>query len=393
MKIVKIDSSIEGKIKAGYSTILGRDIDKLDERFTPGQWLLLKGGSCYLASANPFGKNGPVLRVSSKIDDEALFELDMYIRHSIKKAYAKRAVFTYVDEGCRLFFGEEDGLNGLVIDVYTQVVVVSVSSFGIWNKLELIKGHLTELFPEKKIYTLSTRGVNAIEEIPEGDSFDFTTLKVKDSDLLYELETAVLQKGGYYYDHRNNRQKMEAFLSKLKQHPRHGMDLFSYVGSWGMHLLRSGCEKVEFVDQANLDATVSRNLCINNFEERGSFVRGDVYKVLDDKIKKNQKYDIIVADPPAFTKSEKLKANALRGYEKLHMKCLSLLNEGGIYVAASCTSHVSLHEFDETVQVSAKKLRKRLTLADIGIQGEDHVMSGLQSKSNYIKYLLYQVWE
>lgn len=393
MKVVKIDSSLEGKLNAGVRSFLGKDYERLNERFTPGEWFVLVGAKSYLCCANPFGKNGPIARVSGplKIDDH--FQVEDYLERSIFAAFKKREVFKYADQGCRLFFGEEDGVSGLVIDVYQEIIIISISSFGVWSLSHVIKNTLDGLYPLKKKYTSITKGVNAIEEIPDGDELDFDCLKVIDNGLSYELDTQVLQKGGYYYDHKNNRQKMESFLQKLKSHPRKGLDLFSYVGSWGLHLLRSGCQEVEFVDQANMNSVIERNLSLNGFEGRGVFTRGDVYKVLDEKNKKDEEYDIIVSDPPAFTKSEKAKENALRGYEKLHLKCLSLLKDGGVYVAASCTSHVSLNEFDETVQSSAKKLGKRLVLADVGIQGEDHMMSGLKSRSNYIKYLLYLVWE
>lgn len=393
MKVVKIDSSLEGKLTSGIRSLFGKDYERLNERFTPGEWFVLSGTKSYLGCANPFGKNGPILRVSGTINFDHHFRIEDHIEKSISRAYQKRAIFQYADQGCRLFFGEEDGLSGLVIDVYLETIIISISSFGIWSQSQHIKKILDQLYPDKKKYTSTTKGVNAIEEIPEGDEFDFDCLKVVDNGLLYELETQILQKGGYYYDHKNNRQKMEAFLKKLKVHPQKGLDLFSYVGSWGMHLIRSGCQEVEFVDQANMNSVIERNLLVNGFGGRGIFTRGDVYKVLDEKIKEEEEYDIIVSDPPAFTKSEKAKENALRGYEKLHLKCLSILKDGGVYVAASCTSHVSLNEFDDTVQSSAKKIGKRLVLADVGVQGEDHMMSGLKSRSNYIKYLLYLVWE
>lgn len=393
MKVVKIDPSIEGKLNSGVRSLFARDYEKLNERFTPGEWFVLTGAKSYLCCANPFGKNGPIVRVSHIIEFDDQFQLEKYIEGSIKSAYQKRALFDYLEQGCRLFFGEEDGLSGLVIDVYLDTILISISSFGIWSQSPLIKNILESLYPDKKIYAVTTRGVNAIEEIPEGDQLDFDCLRVVDNGLSYELETKVLQKGGYYYDHKNNRQKMETFLKKLKSPPRKGLDLFSYVGSWGLHLVRSGCEEVEFVDQANMHTVIEKNLELNGFKNKGFFTRGDVYKVLDDKISAEEKYDIIVSDPPAFTKSEKAKDNALRGYEKLHLKCLSLIKDGGVYVAASCTSHVLLNEFDETVQSSARKIGKRLILADIGIQCEDHMMSGLKSRSNYIKYLLYLVWE
>lgn len=393
MRNLKINKSIEGKILAGHGTLLAKDYEELGERFVPGEWVILKGDHAHLACANPFGKNGPMIRVSSRLSDTEKFNLLDYMRTSIDKAYKKRSLFNYIGDGCRLFYGEEDGISGLVIDVYKNIAIISVSSFGVWSHSQLIKEVLKDYYPDRKIVIQSTKGINALEEIPAGDNVLEDDILIIDDRLSYCLGPDVMQKGGYYYDHKNNRQKLEAFLKKMNNKPARGLDLFSYVGSWGLHLLRAGCHEVEFVDQANLEKTVLKNASLNGYEGRASFIRGNVYEVLDNKSEQGIYYDIIVADPPAFTKSIKAKEAALRGYEKLHQKSLKLIKDEGIYVAASCTSHVSLIEFDESVQIAARKLGKKITLADIGIQGEDHMMSGLKSRSNYIKYLLYIVWE
>jgi 23S rRNA (cytosine1962-C5)-methyltransferase len=120
-------------------------------------------------------------------------------------------------------------------------------------------------------------------------------------------------------------------------------------------------------------------------------VRGDVFKYLDQALVENKKFDVIVSDPPAFTKSEKNKVTALQGYEKLHMKSMKLLNDQGIMVVASCTHYASFEELDKTVQDAAFRNGQKIQLLDLGGQGFDHPMTGLKDKSFYIKYLVYYV--
>ena len=188
-----------------------------------------------------------------------------------------------------------------------------------------------------------------------------------------------------------NRSRLKSLLLRLNVKKDKGLDLFSYVGSWGLHLLSAGVGNVEFVDQGQMQMAIEKNLELNEFAGRGQFVRGDVFKYLDQALAENKKFDVIVSDPPAFTKSEKNKVTALQGYEKLHMKSMKLLNDQGIMVVASCTHYASFEELDKTVQDAAFRNGQKIQLLDLGGQGFDHPMTGLKDKSFYIKYLVYYV--
>jgi 23S rRNA (cytosine1962-C5)-methyltransferase len=180
-------------------------------------------------------------------------------------------------------------------------------------------------------------------------------------------------------------------VKELNVSKKTGLDLFSYVGSWGLHLLKAGVEQVDFVDQGDMDQSLKKNLELNSFLNRGNFIRKDVFKFLDEANGTNKSWDIIVSDPPAFTKSEKNKHAAIQGYEKLHQKALKLVNDNGLFVAASCTHYVDINELDKTVQDAAFRNGQKLQLLDVGVQGHDHPMTGFKDKGFYIKYLLYLV--
>ena len=216
-------------------------------------------------------------------------------------------------------------------------------------------------------------------------------LEILENNIKYLIPKTVMQKIGYYYDHRENREKLKKLISRMNLKRELGLDLFSYVGSWGLHLLSAGIRKVDFVDQANMESVVLENLKLNGFHDRGQFIRSDVFKFLDKSIEEKKQYNVIVSDPPAFTKSEKNKPMALSGYEKLHSKALKLLADEGLFVAASCTHYVSYEELDKTVQDSAIKNNLKIQLLDLGVQGFDHPMKGFKDKSFYIKYLVYYV--
>lgn len=156
-------------------------------------------------------------------------------------------------------------------------------------------------------------------------------------------------------------------------------------------MLSAGVEHVEFVDQGNMEEVTNSHLQMNGFSGRGKFTRSDVFKFIDGAIAAGNKYDVIVSDPPAFTKSEKNKLMALQGYEKLHLKAMKLLNDQALMVVASCTHHVNYEELDKTIQDAAIKNSQKVHLLDLGAQGFDHPFSGFNDKSFYIKYLVYFV--
>ncbi|MBF0208869.1 MAG: class I SAM-dependent methyltransferase [Oligoflexia bacterium] len=185
-----------------------------------------------------------------------------------------------------------------------------------------------------------------------------------------------------------------------------GLDLFSYVGSWGMHQLRSGVAKVDFVDQGDFSGAIKLNLENNGFStERGEFFREDVFRFLD-RLPKDDFYDVVVADPPAFTKSGKGKDKALAGYAKLYEKIFKIINKEAILAACSCTNYVTLEELDSIIQQAFRKnynvergnvarnnVRRlsKLQLLEIGIEGPDHPVASLGDRTHYLKYLAYFV--
>ena len=257
---------------------------------------------------------------------------------------------------------------------------------------DLIKSEIQLKYPEQKVLFFDNAEYRKAEVLPIHESEKTTDdLEILENGLKYKISQNVVQKIGYYYDHRENRKKLADLLSRTSFSKKTGLDLFSYVGSWGLHMLKAGVEHVEFVDQGNMGEVIETHLGLNGFQGRGYFSRSDVFKFLDNQISTGKRYDVIVSDPPAFTKSEKNKATAIQGYEKLHLKAMKLLNDEAIMVIASCTHHVNYEELDKTVQDAALKNSQKVHLLDLGVQGFDHPFSGFKDKSFYIKYLVYFV--
>jgi 23S rRNA (cytosine1962-C5)-methyltransferase len=400
LKTLKLKSGSSLKVNRGEKELSAKDVEEIPKSITPGEYVFLIDESIrkkYLAYINPHSDSFTNIRVLKifpielKVTDKELLVKET-LKSFILNAVEKRLVFKDYTNGCRLVYGSSDSLPGLIVDMYQDHILIQINTAGLDKYREEIKAIFTEKFPNKKSILFDNVEYRKHEVLPVHENEVISEdLKVLENDLQYLIKKDSLQKIGYYYDHRENRQKLFHMLAKLNVKLESGLDLFSYVGSWGLHMLKAGVMHVDFVDQANMENNITTNLQLNNFESRGVFYRKDVFKFLDELIENKKTYDVIVSDPPAFTKSEKNKHTALLGYEKLHLKALKLVKNGGFFVAASCTHYVDLNELDKTVQEAGMKCGVELQLIDIGSQGIDHPMRGFKDKSFYIKYLLYTV--
>lgn len=368
----------------------------------PGEWVIIEDQQAkknYIAYINPYAesfykikilKEDVQKKVNVKTDEETLAK-EIIIEH-LQTAFRKRDFFLDYNHGARLVYGMNDALPGIIVDKYQKYIFAQINTAGMDRFRDLIKGEIIRRYPDQKVLFFDNPEYRKAEVLPIHEPEKINEdLDVLENGLKYKITQQVMQKIGYYYDHRENRSKLANLLKRTAFAKKTGLDLFSYVGSWGLHMLSAGVEHVEFVDQGNMEEVTTNHLKMNGFEGRGKFTRSDVFKFIDASIAAGKKYDVIVSDPPAFTKSEKNKITALQGYEKLHLKTMKLLNDEAIMVVASCTHHVNYEELDKTVQDAALKNSQKVHLLDLGAQGFDHPFSGFNDKSFYIKYLVYFV--
>lgn len=290
----------------------------------------------------------------------------------------------------RLVFGMADFLPGLIIDGYQNLILVQINTAGIDRFRDSIKQQLLENFPDKEVLFLDNEQQRKKEALPQFKKEELSVnLLIQDGPIKMEIAPAYWQKNGYYYDHRDNRQRFYQKLTDLKLNLNNGLDLFCYLGSWGMMALLAGVKKVDFVDQANLGSQLDVNLQKNHLIGRGVFHHGDVFQFLDLKIQEAANYDVIISDPPSFAKSLDKKPQAIQGYKKLHKKILQVLKPGGIVCFASCTHYVTAQEFESTIMDAIISAKRNLKLVDTGIQALDHPFVNFNDKSYYLKYFVY----
>lgn len=382
------------KLRAHHKELKAGDFEDSLKSVLPGEWCLLlhkDSPETWLAYVNPMvDEKYAQAQVVSAVQKNSLTTPLRYIEDAITKAFHLRQRYKDYEKGCRAFYGSADGLPGLIIDVFKEVGVIQINTAGLDSYRADIRNICEKLY-SRKCFFLDNEKYREKESLPTHPKEELPDLLIFENGIELKVRKEVLQKVGFYYDHRENRAQLSQYIHRLNKTFTSGVDLFSYVGAWGLAALKAGVENVDFVDQGDFSQEISECLELNGLDGRGKYSRSDVFRFLDDAHYKNKKYDLIMCDPPAFAKSALHKPQALEGYSKLHRKVFKSLAPGGVVAFSSCTHYVSHEEFQKNILEAAQRESKKIQLIYCGMQGWDHPVSSLADRSNYIKSYFYIV--
>lgn len=395
MRSLALSKSGINKFRSHQFELKVSDFEDSIKSLPPGEWCFIKISPTETAVcfANPsIEEKFACAHVVGKLTPEEVttFNVEQFIVQKLKTAYERRVKFHGYEKNARMFYGASDGLPGLIIDSFVNASIIQINTAGIDRHRDLIKKTISELL-DTPAYFLDNAKYREKESLPTFATEPLPELSVEENGLRYKIRKEVLQKVGFYYDHRENRFQLMNILARISKKPSRGIDLFSYAGAWGMSALKSGVNELHFVDQGDFEVEVNEALKLNGFGEKGKFFRADVFKFLDEAVQKNQKYDLVLCDPPAFAKSLQQKPQALEGYSKLHRRVLKSITAGGVVAFSSCTHYVSHEEFQKNILDAANKENKKIQLIYSGMQGFDHPVPSLDDRSNYIKSYFYIV--
>ena len=392
MRKLSLAKSGFNKIKSHQLELKASDLEDSVKSLPPGEWCLLTfQAEAWVGFVNSqIEDRYPCCKVLEKLDlaRAEAFRPEGLIEEKIRRAREHRLLWTDYEAGSRLFYGTRDGLPGLLADEFENAVIVQINTAG----LDRFRDHITATFAnltKKQVHLLDNQKYREKEFLPTFDTGPLPELSVKENGLRYTIRSEVLQKVGFYYDHRENRRQLMALVGRLRRKPELGVDLFCYAGAWGMSALKSGAARVEFVDQGDFEVEVRAALEANGFAGRGAFRRMDVFKFLDEAVASKKSFDLVLCDPPAFAKSLLQKTQALEGYSKLHRRVAKVAAPGALCAFSSCTHYVTEQEFQKNILDAASKEGRRLQLIHSGLQGFDHPVDSLSDKSNYIKSFFY----
>lgn len=307
--------------------------------------------------------------------------------------YRKKVVDT---ESCRIIFGEADFLPGLVIDKFSDVLVVESLALGIDRFKENIVNLLKEILKQdgvliKGVYERSDAKVRESEGMARtkgfiGEEFD-TNVTIMENGVKYLVDVKDGQKTGFFLDQKYNR----LAIQKLCQEAR-VLDCFTHTGSFALNAAVAGAKEVVGVDasQTGINQAV-KNAILNQVEDRTSFLCRDVFELLPELEEKGEKYDVVILDPPAFAKSRQAVKNAAKGYREINLRAMKLVKEGGFLATCSCSHFMSYELFTQVIHQAARNAHKRLRQVEFRTQAPDHPILWAADESYYLKFYIFQV--
>lgn len=436
------------RLEAGHPWIFANEIASVEGTVSDGELVdVYNHKGKYLATGYYNAQSQIRVRV---VNYQSIEAMDVaFFRERFKQCATHRRRFVEGDD-CRLVYGEADFLPGLVVDRFENVLVVQILTLGMDMRRAQIVEALVEVFQPLGIYERSDVAVRELEGLEQRTGVLYGECPririIRENDLLMEVDIVEGQKTGYFFDQRENRAAIAPLMtgwgerSGIQKIERDGeqvvvnpngkivtypywdgatvLECFAHTGSFTLHACKYGAKKVTCLDISDhAISTAKRNVAMNNFTDRVEFVVADAFEYLRSQVKglderaqrarageqgvkadtsqkiasEGRTWDVVILDPPAFTKSKSTVANAVRGYKDINLQGLKLVNEGGYLVTASCSYHMKPELFLETIADAALDAGKIIRLIEWRPAAKDHPQIVGVSEGHYLKYGIFEV--
>ena len=385
----------EGRtIKAGGAWIFDNEIDTITGRFKNGEVVTVHDFDGYPMGKGFINQNSKIrIRMMTRKPDQEIDE--SFLKMRVKNAWEYRK--TTVDtSSCRIIFGEADFLPGLVIDKYEDVLVVECLALGMEQFKEIIVNFLKDILAEdgikiRGVYERSDANERTKEGLSKvkgfiGDAFD-TNVEIVENGVHYMVDVANGQKTGFFLDQKYNRLAMQRICKGKKV-----LDCFTHMGTFALNAGIAGAADVTGLDISEYAVSQAEaNARLNHLENNVHFRQANVLDELPKLAQAGEKYDVVILDPPAFTKSREATKNAIKGYREINMKGLKLVKDGGYLATCSCSHFMTQELLAKTVKEAAKATHKRLRQVEFRTQAPDHPILWAADESYYLKFFIFQV--
>lgn len=386
----------EGRtLKSGGSWVFDNEIESVMGQYEDGDIVIVHDfdgypmGRGFINSASTIRIRMMTRKADQEIDDE-------FIMQRVRDAweYRKNVIDT---SSCRIIFGEADFFPGLVVDKYSDVLVVESLALGIDKFKNKIIEDLKHLLKEdgitiRGVYERSDAKVRLKEGMERfkgfiGNEFD-TKVTIVENGVKYKVDVKDGQKTGFFLDQKLNRMSIQK-LAKGKR----VLDCFTHTGSFALNAALGGAKEVIAVDASELAIEQAReNARLNGFSDIVSFKVDDVLEMLPKMVEENEKFDLVILDPPAFTKSKNTIKQATKGYRAINTAGLKLVNDGGYFATCTCSHFMDYENFTKVIGQAAKTAHKRLRQIEFKTQAPDHpILWADDENSYYLKFYIFQV--
>lgn len=379
------------RILSGHPWIYKTEIDHIEGEYEPGGIV-----DVYDYKKNFIGrgyinlKSMISIRLLTYDRDELINE--EFFKKRISNAWEYRKKIMKDLNSCRVIFGEADFLPALIVDKFGNYLVIQTLSLGMERYKNLIVDILVELLKPKGIYERNDVSVREIEGLPKTKGYlygNFNTIQqFEENGVKFWVDLENGQKTGYFLDQKENRAAIKKYVKEADV-----LDCFSHTGSFSVHALHYGAKSVETVDisQAALDIA-KKNVELNGYLDRCHFTCDNAFDLLKKYDEGKKKFDVVILDPPAFTKSKETVKDAIRGYKEINLRAMKIINEGGFLITCSCSQHISPDTFLDIIKDAAYDTHKNIRLIEKRTQSKDHPILLASNETEYLKCLILQVF-
>ena len=393
--VVTLKKGAGRTLKEGGPWIYDNEIESIMGSFTDGDIVLVHDFDGYPMGRGFINRNSKLtVRMMTRNRDTEVDE--SFIRMRVKNAWEYRKKVMDDISSCRVIFGEADFLPGLVVDKFADVLVVESLALGIDRFKEMIVDILKELMEAdgihiRGVYERSDAKVREQEGMERykgfiGAPFD-TKVEIVENGVRYYVDVKDGQKTGFFLDQKYNRRA----AAKLCKGAR-VLDCFTHTGSFALNAGMAGAEHVTGVDASELGVAQAReNAALNGLEDRVEFICEDVFDLLPRLEKQGEKFDVVILDPPAFTKSRSSIKKAVKGYREINLRGMKLVKDGGYLATCSCSHFMDYELFTQTIGQAARNVHKRLRQVEFRTQSPDHPILWGAGDSYYLKFYIFQV--
>ena len=389
MKKVHLKRKIAARIAGGHPWIFANEVDKVEGEPEAGDIVevyFFDGKFAGKGYYNP--KSQIIVRLLTQ-DKKAEINDDFFLQ-KIRQCWDYRQQIGYT-ENCRLVFGEADGMPQMIIDKFNDYFVIQTLALGIDQWKPAVVKALETVFKPKGIYERNDVPVRELEGLPMHKGFlsaPFdTSIIINENGLKFHVDIENGQKTGYFLDQQDNRRAI--------QHIVKGADVlgaFTYTGTFEIHAAHYGAKSVLGLDiSENAVNQANRNAALNGLDKIVRFETANAFDVLKQWTKETRRWDVVMLDPPAFTKSRANIQKAITGYKEINLRGMKLVKPGGFLVTSSCTNLVNPELFLQIIDMAAKDARRKIRQVTFQTQSQDHPIIWNMENTQYLKFLIVEV--
>ncbi len=386
---VYLKRKITPRVANGHPWVFNNEVEKIEGEVLGGETVeVLTHDKKFIGKGYINPKSQILVRLLTRKKSDEINEHFFY--REILKCWEYRQQIGYT-ENCRLVFGEADSLPQLIIDKFNDYFVLQTLTLGMDKWKPAIVEALNTIFSPKGIYERNDVPVRELEGLPQHKGFlsaPFdTNILINENGFQFRVDIENGQKTGYFLDQQDNRKAIQHIVKGAEV-----LGAFTYTGTFEVHAAKYGAKSVLGLDiSANAVEQANKNAALNNVQDICRFETANAFDVLKQWGKDGRQYDVVMLDPPAFTKSRETIQKAITGYKEINLRGMKLVKPGGFLVTSSCTNLVNEDLFLQIIDMAAKDARRKLRQVVFQKQSADHPIVRGMDNTHYLKFLIVQV--